>query len=42
MSGIIDEREQDVLDGLKDRFEILERREERGWVALAARRKKNL
>ena len=41
MSGIIDEREQDVLDGLKDRFEILERREERGWVALAARRKKN-
>lgn len=35
MSGIIDEREQDVLNALKDKFKILDRREEKGWVALA-------
>ena len=37
MSGIIDEREQDVLDVVKQNFEILQRKEERGWVALAAK-----
>ena len=39
MSGIIDTREQDVLEALKEKFEIVSRREEKGWVALAARRK---
>ncbi|ARP49706.1 MULTISPECIES: 50S ribosomal protein L11 methyltransferase [Caproicibacterium] len=37
MSGIIDEREEDVLKVLKPDFQILQRREERGWVALAAK-----
>lgn len=37
MSGIIDTREQDVLVGLQGKFEILDRKEEKGWVALAAR-----
>jgi len=37
MSGIIDEREQDVRKVLEQNFEILQRREERGWVALAAK-----
>lgn len=37
MSGIIDTREQDVLNALAGRFEVVARREERGWVALAAR-----
>lgn len=37
MSGIIDTREQDVLDALKGRFEVFARHEEKGWVALAAR-----
>lgn len=36
MSGIIDTREQDVLDAISDTFRIIERREEKGWVALAA------
>ena len=40
MSGIIDTREQDVLEELKEKFEIVSRREEKGWVALAARRKR--
>lgn len=39
MSGIIDTREQDVLDAVSGTFEIIERREEKGWVALAARLK---
>ena len=37
MSGIIDEREQDVLDALKGKFDVISRREEKGWVALAAK-----
>ena len=37
MSGIIDEREQDVLDALKGKFDVIARREEKGWVALAAK-----
>ena len=37
MSGIIDEREEDVLKILEPHFEILQRQEERGWVALAAK-----
>ena len=38
VSGIIDTREQDVLDALSGRFTVLERREEKGWVAMALRR----
>jgi ribosomal protein L11 methyltransferase len=37
MSGIIDTREQDVLDNLQGKFEVLEIRRERGWTAIAAR-----
>ncbi len=37
MSGIIDTREQEVLDNLEGKFEILEVRRERGWTAIAAR-----
>lgn len=37
VSGIIDSREADVLEALAGRFTILERREERGWVAMALR-----
>ncbi len=37
MSGIIDTREQDVLENLQGKFEILEIRRERGWTAIAAR-----
>ena len=37
VSGIIDTREQDVLAALEGRFTVLERREERGWVAMALR-----
>jgi ribosomal protein L11 methyltransferase len=37
MSGIIDERERDVLAALKGKFTVVARREEKGWVALAAR-----
>lgn len=37
MSGIIDTREQELLDSLQGAFEILEIRRERGWVAIAAR-----
>lgn len=39
MSGIIDTREQDVLDAISHKFEVIERREEKGWVALAAKLK---
>lgn len=39
ISGIIDTREQDVLDAISADFEILERREEKGWVAMALRLK---
>ncbi|MCI1982041.1 MAG: 50S ribosomal protein L11 methyltransferase [Oscillospiraceae bacterium] len=39
MSGIIDERERDVLDALKGKFTVVARREEKGWVALAAKLK---
>lgn len=37
MSGIIDTREQDVLRALAGKFTIFDRREEKGWIALAAR-----
>ncbi|MFU0832260.1 MAG: 50S ribosomal protein L11 methyltransferase [Oscillospiraceae bacterium] len=40
LSGIIDEREQDVLEGLQSSFTVIGRREEKGWVALAV--KKNI
>jgi ribosomal protein L11 methyltransferase len=39
LSGIIDERERDVLDGLKRSYTVVGRKEEKGWIALAARRK---
>lgn len=37
MSGIIDTREQEVLAAIAPRFELIARREEKGWIALAAR-----
>ena len=37
MSGIIDTREQDVLSVVEKKFDILDRREEKGWIALAAK-----
>ncbi len=40
ISGIIDTREQDVLDKVKQKYEIIERREDNGWVAFALRQKK--
>ena len=40
MSGIIDTREDDVLAAITDTFEIIERREEKGWVAMAAKLRK--
>jgi ribosomal protein L11 methyltransferase len=36
MSGIIDTREQDVLDVVEKKFNIISRKTEKGWVALAA------
>lgn len=39
ISGIIDTREQDVLDALEPTFQVLERREEKGWVAMALKLK---
>ena len=37
ISGIIDQREKEILDDLKDQFEVLEIRRDRGWSAIAAR-----
>lgn len=37
VSGIIDTREADVLAALEGKFAVIERREERGWVAMALR-----
>lgn len=39
ISGIIDTRELDVLNAITDTFEIIERKEEKGWVAMAAKLK---
>lgn len=39
VSGIIDTREQDVLAAVSESFRVIERREERGWVAMALKRK---
>ena len=39
VSGIIDTREQDVLDAIGDTFQVLERREEKGWIAMALKLK---
>jgi ribosomal protein L11 methyltransferase len=39
MSGIIDTREEDVLTALKQKFSIIARKTEKGWVALAAKLK---
>lgn len=39
MSGIIDTREDDVLACLAEKFDLIDRREEKGWVALAAKLK---
>ena len=35
ISGIIDTREQDVLDALQDRFTVVSRKEDHGWIAMA-------
>ena len=35
ISGIIDAREDDVLAALAGRFTVIDRQEERGWVAMA-------
>lgn len=37
MSGIIDTRENDVLENLEGKFEVLEILRERGWTAIAAK-----
>ena len=37
ISGVIDEREQDVLRALKGKFDVIGRKEEKGWVALRCR-----
>ena len=37
MSGIIDTRLDDVLQAVESKFEVIERLEEKGWVALAAK-----
>lgn len=39
MSGIIDTREKDVLAALEKKFNIIARKTEKGWVALAAQLK---
>lgn len=39
ISGIIDTREQDVLDAIGATFQVLERREEKGWIAMALKLK---
>lgn len=39
ISGIIDTREQDVLDALAGTFSVIQRKEERGWVAMALKAK---
>lgn len=41
LSGIIAEREEDVLAGLARDFAVVDRREEKGWVALAVRLKRD-
>lgn len=40
LSGIIDTREQEVLDALQKEFEVIDRRFEKGWVALAVQKKR--
>ncbi len=40
ISGIIDQREEDVLNAIEKDFTVLERREEKGWVAMALGLKK--
>jgi ribosomal protein L11 methyltransferase len=39
VSGIIDTREQDVLNAIQETFQVIERREEKGWVAMALKLK---
>ncbi len=39
VSGIIDTRETDVLAALSDTFAVIERKEEKGWVAMALKEK---
>lgn len=39
ISGIIDTREQDVLEAIEGAFSVIERKEERGWVAMALKAK---
>ncbi len=37
ISGIIDSRENDVLTAIETKFEIIDRKEERGWVAMVCK-----
>jgi ribosomal protein L11 methyltransferase len=37
ISGIIDEREKDVLCALEGKFDVVDRKEEKGWVAMRCR-----
>lgn len=39
VSGIIDTREEDVLAAIAPTFQVIERREEKGWVAMALKLK---
>ncbi len=41
ISGIIDTRERDVLDEVTRKYEIIERKEDNGWVAFALRQRNN-
>lgn len=39
VSGIIDDREQDVLNAIENKFEVIDRKEEKGWIAMALKLK---
>ena len=39
MSGIIDMRVNDVKNALKDKFDIIDEKESKGWFAIAVKQK---
>ena len=39
MTVLVDTREQDVLNAIQETFQVIERREEKGWVAMALKLK---
>lgn len=39
ISGIIDTRESDVLNAVAEKFEVIEKRQENGWVAMVLKQK---